>query len=1144
VGCAGKVGAAFAKKIPWVGWALTALSCANDICNACNDIGYTGPCGSTPPPGGGTGAIKKEDARAVDSEADALFAPLFSQANGLAAEIAPDLYFFNNLTWFSVTDTNTLATLLNQFGEDIETNSDGGFYITAAERAGLLALPLPAPLALSDMAALIDRWNLTMSNYAAEIFDVSQVTSGGDTNFIDFDHWVSLNGAAATALQTYMDEGYADAGAAWAASRNTILSEYQNGETGVCAEVVLQIDQTAVLTFTAFHATLQLNNNGSGPLMNVTANLVVQNQAGQDVTSLFAIQLPTLSGGLTAVDGTGTLTPGASGSAQWTLVPTEEAAPEAPTNYLVSGSLSYTLGATTVTIPLAPTTINVQPDPQLYLKYFLQRDVFGDDPYTPQIEPSIPFPLAVMVQNQGYGTAYNFQITSAQPQIVDNEKGLLIGFDIIGAQVDAQPVAPSLTVNFGDISPQQTEVGIWYLTCSLDGQFVAYKASFQNVTSIGNTQLSVIDGVEIHSMTHLVRADGAWDDGLPDFLVNDIPNVANLPDTLYLSSGQIEPVSVVQSASVSAPVNAGNLQVQLTANFPAGFAFVLLSDPANGQFTLTNVLRSDGSSLFTNDYWITDRTFQGIGQRPLYQTNLQLFVYHTNAGPDTLTLFYAAPPVMINTNAPVSSVFSLPAQSPPTFGVVWSGAPYVGAAALAYFDIYSSDNGGPFAVWQSQTTNNSAIFQGTPGHTYSFYSIATDVAGHREATPVQPQAQTTVVLNTNAPAISVGPNVILNAGQTLSLNVTASDPNPQAVLSFSLVPGAPAGAVVDPLSGHLIWPTSPAFGGTTNLISVIVTDNGQPPLSATGSVTVVVQQTISPPTLAPIANYNISESELLAFTNSATETNLPPRTLTFSLGAGAPTNATIDPVTGVFQWRPTAAQAPSTNVISVIVTDNGTPPLSAAQQFTVIVNPVTYEFVLGFGFTNLLVGGTNSVPVTLETQLQLTNITALLQASTVALTNLTLSPASPEIVATLIQALGSNQYAITFTLNPLLRPGNPSTLAQLGFLAVPQIHSSIVPLDVSQLAGLQTDGQFAGKPGSANGRVIVVGLQPVLDASFGTNPNPVFTIYGNLGSNYQMAFSTNLPSANWQPVGSILITNLRQNFNVNQSAPQIYYRAQ
>jgi hypothetical protein len=64
---------------------------------------------------------------------------------------------------------------------------------------------------------------------------------------------------------------------------------------------------------------------------------------------------------------------------------------------------------------------------------------------------------------------------------------------------------------------------------------------------------------------------------------------------------------------------------------------------------------------------------------------------------------------------------------------------------------------------------------------------------------------------------------------------------------------------------------------------------------------------------------------------------LTPRTLTYSLGAGAPTNAGVNPTTGVFAWTPNAAQGPATNSISVIVTDNSTPPVSHAKSFTITV---------------------------------------------------------------------------------------------------------------------------------------------------------------------------------------------------------------
>ena len=48
----------------------------------------------------------------------------------------------------------------------------------------------------------------------------------------------------------------------------------------------------------------------------------------------------------------------------------------------------------------------------------------------------------------------------------------------------------------------------------------------------------------------------------------------------------------------------------------------------------------------------------------------------------------------------------------------------------------------------------------------------------------------------------------------------------------------------------------------------------------------------------------------LTFTNTATDADVPAQNLTFSLDAGAPDGAEIDPVTGVFTWTPTPAQSP------------------------------------------------------------------------------------------------------------------------------------------------------------------------------------------------------------------------------------------
>ena len=89
------------------------------------------------------------------------------------------------------------------------------------------------------------------------------------------------------------------------------------------------------------------------------------------------------------------------------------------------------------------------------------------------------------------------------------------------------------------------------------------------------------------------------------------------------------------------------------------------------------------------------------------------------------------------------------------------------------------------------------------------------------------------------------------------------------------------------------WTPTAAQAPSTNTITVIVTDNGVPQLSATNSFTVVVYRPNTPPVLAAISDQTVYANTLLTFTASATDTDQPPQTLTFSLGTGAPAGASI-----------------------------------------------------------------------------------------------------------------------------------------------------------------------------------------------------------------------------------------------------------
>jgi hypothetical protein len=820
------------------------------------------------------------------------------------------------------------------------------------------------------------------------------------------------------------------------------------------------------------------------------------------------------------------------------LVPTRQTATNGPTLYGVGGILQYTQDGHTVTVPLFSAPITVYPDPALYVKYFHQRDVYADDPFTPQIEPSIPFVLGVMVENRGQGSANNLRIVSGQPKIVDNQKGLAINFNIIGSVVSGQAQTPSLTADFGTLGAGARDIGLWYLTSSLQGLFLDYQASLQHVDDLGITNLSLIDELTIHELTHLVQAPGIFEDGQPDFLVNDFPDLDNLPDHIYLSDGTTNTVTSTTQASVDAPASSGHLAVQLTAQMPAGWAYLQVPDPGNGQYVLTRVVRSDGVQIYFNtNVWTTDRTFVGAALPPVRENVLHLLDYGSTG---TYILYYQPPPVP-DTVAPTSAVGALSANSYPQIKLVWNGFDNAGGSGIAFFDIFVSVDGAPFTPWLQRVTFTSSLCPGQLGHNYAFYSVATDAAGNRQSPPAQPDAQTTVNLTNSPPTVLAATNIVIDEGQTLTLSLPASDPDPGQALTFSLGSSAPPALSLNPATGLINWLTSEATGPSTNLLTVIVTDNGQPPLSATGLVTVVVREVNQAPTLAPIANYTINEGFLLVITNVASDSDIPVNSLTFSLGPNAPGGTSINSTNGVFRWQPSSTQGPSTNLITVIVADNGVPPLGATQQFSVIVRDTLSDFTLSVGSTNVLAGETGTVPIVLRASLPLTNLTWQLSVPATLLTNLSLAPLSSEITAaTLIQS-GTNTYALSLNLDPAQQTASVRPVVALDFLAVSNAHSAVVPLTATLLVGRQSGGVAITNGIITSGNVIVVALEPVL--ALAPSNTLQLTLYGQPGTTYSVLSNSSLVQGPWGTQATFVLSNRVSTLSLPSSAaPATFYR--
>jgi len=112
------------------------------------------------------------------------------------------------------------------------------------------------------------------------------------------------------------------------------------------------------------------------------------------------------------------------------------------------------------------------------------------------------------------------------------------------------------------------------------------------------------------------------------------------------------------------------------------------------------------------------------------------------------------------------------------------------------------------------------------------------------------------------------------------------------------------------------------------------TDHLLPQLSDTQSVAIHVDKPSLPPSLAAIRDWTIDDETLLTFKANATDPNIPPETLTFSLGPDAPLGASIS-LDGVFYWTPTEAQSGiyrfTVTVSNSALTDSKTVSITVAE---------------------------------------------------------------------------------------------------------------------------------------------------------------------------------------------------------------------
>lgn len=496
---------------------------------------------------------------------------------------------------------------------------------------------------VETIEAIINRWNQTVAAWNDNVFEPDM----SHPNIINKVHLESIGSDISELCDDVTSIGY-DSFYAMIEDLYDILDEEVNQmSNSVCSTVTVQFSQKMTMTREAFEGTFTVHNgHNENAMEGIGLNFTVKDEDGNDCADLFQINTTSLTN-LTAIDGTGSLSPTMDGIAKILFIPSKAAAPIEPKVYYFGGTFSFIDPYTSdeLVYDLYPVDLTVHPSPDLHVDYFMQRDILGDDALTlDKVEPSIPAELGVIINNKGAGVAKNVILETAEPKIVDNEKGLAINFSMYGASLNGNNEQLGLmAIPFGNIESGHTAVGEWLFTSALLGHFVSYEAHVIHNNSNGNPNLSLVSHLDIHELIHPIRAYGDIDDGINDFLVNDVPDYYDYPDSIYFSHGGRTAVDLVDSIYFNHYVTPQDTIVILTLHpSSVGWNYGLTDDPGTDKYELVSCTRNfDNQIIPMNNVWQTFVTLHDASD-PIYENKLHIVDTLSNYNQDyTYTIVYS-----------------------------------------------------------------------------------------------------------------------------------------------------------------------------------------------------------------------------------------------------------------------------------------------------------------------------------------------------------------------------------------------------------------------------------------------------------------------------------------------------------------------
>lgn len=393
--------------------------------------------------------------------------------------------------------------------------------------------------------------------------------------------------------------------------------------------------------------------------------------------------------------------------------------------------------------------------------------------------------------------------------------------------------------------------------------------------------------------------------------------------TLQASDGTLTDTETF-TVTVTAPVNQAPVMAVIPtqqANAGSPLSFTVSATDSDGPASVSYFLdpaAPTGLSInaTTGDVnWTPTAAQVGTASFPIFATD------GTNDVSRTATIVVS--PAVVQNSAPVLAAIgnkSVEANETLTFTATATDAD---ATDTLQFSLAA---GAPTGAVINQSTG---VFTWTPDPFFTGTVSVTVLVTDGQATDSE-----TISINVvtgQAPVIAAIADKTVEEGSLLQFTVTATDPNANDTLTFSLVTTGLAGnPQIGSTSGIFTW-TPPLVDGPGAQVTVRVTDSTG--LTDTESFTVVVTakpDSNNAPVLAAIPAQTATTGQQLMF--SATATDSDNDTLSYFLDPTAPTGAVIGSTTGVFQWTPAAA---GTFTFPVLVTDE---TATVSQNVTVTVS--------------------------------------------------------------------------------------------------------------------------------------------------------------------------------------------------------------